>query len=220
MCPRGGNRLSFAVGLFAEPTDDGPKRAVSTGGGGMMNGLGSAMPFANTTDDHLCRTVADRHDGAGRVGRHGSEDDDGWDRPNGRAHDALRSIPSSVESGQITFLTLNRGWRTHELVILPLASGAAAGQRIPGPNGKVTETGSLGEASTPCGAGAGSGIPAGSASCGQRSHFPPVTTNSSLAVTCPTTTPTACTSSSTYPLRWPRSSSRAGLRSAASSVRY
>jgi hypothetical protein len=50
----------------------------------------------------------------------------------------------------------------YELVILPLSAGA--GQRVPGSDGKVAETGSLGEASTPCGSSAGSGIPAGSAS--------------------------------------------------------
>lgn len=80
------------------------------------------------------------------------------------AHMLLRSTPSSLAAGRITFVALNRGWRTHELVILPLSLGTVAGQRIPGGEGVVTESGSLGEASTPCGAGAGSGIPAGSAS--------------------------------------------------------
>ena len=53
------------------------------------------------------------------------------------------------------------GWRTHELVVLPLADGAAAGQRVPGADGKVDETGSLGEVSNSCAAGAGDGITAG-----------------------------------------------------------
>ena len=56
------------------------------------------------------------------------------------------------------------GWRTHELVVLPLPAGSAAGQRVPGPDGKVDETGSLGEASANCAAGAGDGVPAGAVS--------------------------------------------------------
>jgi uncharacterized cupredoxin-like copper-binding protein len=80
------------------------------------------------------------------------------------AHMMLRSSPSRVAAGPVTFVALNKGWRTHELVVLPLSVGAVAGQRVPGRDGKIAETCSLGEASTPCGAGAGSGIPAGSAS--------------------------------------------------------
>ena len=58
-------------------------------------------------------------------------------------------------------MACNKGWRTHELVILPLAGGAVAGQRLPGPDGKVNETGSLGEASNSCAGAAGDGIKAG-----------------------------------------------------------
>jgi uncharacterized cupredoxin-like copper-binding protein len=50
------------------------------------------------------------------------------------------------------------GWRTHEMVALPLAPGQAAGQRTPGADGKVDEAGSLGEASTSCATGPGDGI--------------------------------------------------------------
>ena len=49
-----------------------------------------------------------------------------------------------------------------EVVILPLADGQSAGQRIPGSNGKVDEAGSLGEASKSCAAGAGEGVTSGS----------------------------------------------------------
>ncbi len=80
------------------------------------------------------------------------------------AHMMLRSTPATLHAGAVTFAATNRGWRTHELVILPLTAGATAGHRVPAADGKVSETGSLGEASTPCGAGPGSGIPAGSAS--------------------------------------------------------
>jgi uncharacterized cupredoxin-like copper-binding protein len=81
-----------------------------------------------------------------------------------RAHMMLRAIPRTVAAGKVSLVAGNMGWRTHELVILPLAAGDSAGQRVPGPDGKVDETGSLGEASTSCGAGAGDGIRAGTAS--------------------------------------------------------
>jgi uncharacterized cupredoxin-like copper-binding protein len=76
----------------------------------------------------------------------------------------LQASPVSVPAGQVSFVVDNKGWRTHELVILPLNAGAGAGQRTVGADGKVTEDGALGEASTSCGAGAGDGITSGSAS--------------------------------------------------------
>lgn len=75
----------------------------------------------------------------------------------------LRATPTSVAAGTVSFVASNRGWRTHELVILPLAAGASAGQRIPGSDGRVDETGSLGEASSSCAAGTGEGIASGAA---------------------------------------------------------
>lgn len=77
------------------------------------------------------------------------------------AHMMLRPTPATAAAGKISLVALNMGWRTHELVILPLASGAAAGQRIPRPDGKIAETGSLGEASGSCASGPGTGIAAG-----------------------------------------------------------
>ena len=72
----------------------------------------------------------------------------------------LRAVPATVPAGQISLVAENMGWRTHELVILPLQAGSAAGQRIPGADGKVDESGSLGEASASCAAGSGEGISA------------------------------------------------------------
>jgi uncharacterized cupredoxin-like copper-binding protein len=77
------------------------------------------------------------------------------------AHMMLRATPASVPAGKISLVASNMGWRTHELVVLPLAAGASAGQRVPGPDGKVDETGSLGEASGSCASGTGDGITAG-----------------------------------------------------------
>jgi len=80
------------------------------------------------------------------------------------AHMMLRVSPATMPAGQITVVASNLGWRTHELVILPLAGGAAAGQRVAGSDGKVAETGSLGEASRSCGSGTGDGITSGTVS--------------------------------------------------------
>jgi len=77
-------------------------------------------------------------------------------------HMMLRAFPASVPTGQVSFVVGNMGWRTHEMVVLPLAPGQAAGQRTPGTDGKVDEAGSLGEASASCAAGSGDGIKPGS----------------------------------------------------------
>ena len=77
------------------------------------------------------------------------------------SHMMLQATPAAVAAGQVSLVASNMGWRTHELVILPLDSAAAAGQRVPGPDGKVDETGSLGEASASCAEGSGDGITAG-----------------------------------------------------------
>ena len=73
----------------------------------------------------------------------------------------LRPAPRRVAAGPVSFVAVNRGWRDHELVILPLAAGSAVGQRDPGAKGRVAERGALGEASASCGAGTGDGIVSG-----------------------------------------------------------
>jgi uncharacterized cupredoxin-like copper-binding protein len=73
----------------------------------------------------------------------------------------LQASTTQVPAGRISLVVSNLGWRTHELVVLPLAEGA--GHREVGSDGRVSETGSLGEASRSCGPGAGEGIPSGSA---------------------------------------------------------
>lgn len=74
----------------------------------------------------------------------------------------LRASTTHVAAGKVSLVVSNLGWRTHELVILPLGAGAA-GQRIVGSNGRVSEAGSLGEASRACGPDTGEGITSGSA---------------------------------------------------------
>jgi len=70
----------------------------------------------------------------------------------------LRATPRTVTAGRVSLVATNRGWRTHELVVLPLAAGQQAGQLVPGSDGKVDEAGSLGEASASCESGTGEGI--------------------------------------------------------------
>ena len=75
----------------------------------------------------------------------------------------LMTSTATVPSGEVSFLAVNRGWRTHELVVLPLAAGAVEGARPVGADGRVSEDGSLGEASGSCEPDGGEGIASGSA---------------------------------------------------------
>jgi uncharacterized cupredoxin-like copper-binding protein len=74
----------------------------------------------------------------------------------------LRAQPAVVAAGPVSFVVQNMGWRTHELVVLTLPPSQAIGARPSGINGKVDETGSLGEASANCAEGLGDGITSGS----------------------------------------------------------
>jgi len=71
--------------------------------------------------------------------------------------------PSTVGSGDVSFSVWNAGTMVHEFVVLPLPPDGV-GTRPVGPNGRVSEAGSLGEASRSCGQGAGDGIAPGAAS--------------------------------------------------------
>jgi uncharacterized cupredoxin-like copper-binding protein len=75
----------------------------------------------------------------------------------------VTASPSTVAAGDVSFRVWNQGMMLHEFVVLPLATGEV-GSRPVGVDGRVSETGSLGEASNACGEGAGEGIPPGSAS--------------------------------------------------------
>lgn len=65
--------------------------------------------------------------------------------------------PNSVAAGTVSFRVWNAGTIVHELVIMPIPAGGP-GSRSIGSDGKVSEDGSLGEASSSCDAGAGEGI--------------------------------------------------------------
>lgn len=75
----------------------------------------------------------------------------------------LFAHPQTVSAGRVSLIAINHGTRTHELVVLPLAPGAATGARGVGSDNTVAETGGLGEASKTCGAGVGGGIRSGTA---------------------------------------------------------
>jgi len=77
-------------------------------------------------------------------------------------HMMLRVATRIVPVGQVSIVASNLGWRIHELVVLPLANGAHAGERVAGGDGKVDESGSLGEASKACAADEGAGLTPGS----------------------------------------------------------
>lgn len=73
----------------------------------------------------------------------------------------LVANPTTFSAGKVTIVVSNLGWRTHELVVLPLGQGTTAGNRIPNAEGEINETGSLGEASNNCAEGSGEGIDSG-----------------------------------------------------------
>ena len=73
---------------------------------------------------------------------------------------SVAASPSEVAAGTVSFVVWNAGMLTHELVVLPLPPGGA-GSRAIGADGRVSEDGSLGEASRSCGEGAGDGIAPG-----------------------------------------------------------
>lgn len=86
--------------------------------------------------------------------------------PDGYGMRMMRLVahPATVPTGVISLRVLNAGALTHEVVVLPLPPGQGAGERVTGPDGKVNEAGSLGEASRSCAAGVGDGITSGAMS--------------------------------------------------------
>ena len=76
---------------------------------------------------------------------------------------SLGASRDTVAAGTVTFVATNVGALTHELLILPAPTGGI-GTRAVGSNGKVDEAASLGEASSSCGRGPGSGISPGTTS--------------------------------------------------------
>lgn len=73
----------------------------------------------------------------------------------------MRVDPASVPAGRVTLVAENLGWRTHDVVVLPMRHGDAVGRPRATASGRISLRGQLGEASASCAPGRGSGIEAG-----------------------------------------------------------
>lgn len=78
--------------------------------------------------------------------------------PGRRGAMRLTADQATVPHGPVGFVFANAGRYAHELVILPLPGTQIAGSRPVGGDGKIDETGSLGEASATCAEGTGRGV--------------------------------------------------------------
>lgn len=67
----------------------------------------------------------------------------------------LTADRATVQRGEVSFLVTNAGRLAHEMMILPLPGTQIAGTRVTGGDGKIDETGSLGEAAATCAEGQG-----------------------------------------------------------------
>ncbi|MET7327533.1 hypothetical protein [Nonomuraea sp. NPDC005650] len=76
----------------------------------------------------------------------------------GAAPMRLTVKPAKVPPGTVSLRASNTGTIAHEVVVLPLAAGQAIGKRPVEADNRVSEAGSLGEASHNCGEGKGGGI--------------------------------------------------------------
>ncbi len=76
-------------------------------------------------------------------------------------HMRIFASKSTVAAGQVSLRVVNSGSIVHELIILPLPADQRIGHRQVKSDGRVDETGSLGEAAKPCGEGGGDGIDPG-----------------------------------------------------------
>ena len=79
-------------------------------------------------------------------------------RPGGNCCGLETADRSTVAHGTVSFLVTNGGTVSHELVILLLPADQIPGPRPVGPDAKIDEAGSLGEASNICAEGTGQGI--------------------------------------------------------------
>ena len=76
---------------------------------------------------------------------------------------SLSADVTAVPPGRVTLIATNYGRLNHELLILSVPADGP-GTRPVGPNGKIDESASLGEASRSCGDGVGNGISPGTRS--------------------------------------------------------
>jgi hypothetical protein len=132
--------------------------ALGFAGGAFRSG--ASAPNGQCSAPSLPGTIVDIELGnmgrSGMMGGGGMMGDRGTMRVVASRHD--------VQAGTVSLRVANVGCLVHELVVVPLANGEQVGSQSVGNDAKVSEDGSLGEASKTCGAGAGDGIdPAASA---------------------------------------------------------
>jgi uncharacterized cupredoxin-like copper-binding protein len=135
-------------GLNSGPA--GVRGLASPGGQGFLSGSSPAVPKLPGTVVNVSLTNM----GGSMMGGQGNA-------MMGGGAMGLTADQASVRRGTVSFVVTNAGSIDHEMVILPLPSSQALGARPIGGDAKITETGSLGEASKGGGAGAGDGIAAG-----------------------------------------------------------
>ncbi|MDA8359593.1 MAG: sulfocyanin-like copper-binding protein [Actinomycetota bacterium] len=87
-----------------------------------------------------------------------------WGGYGARGTTRISLSSDTAAAGTVSFRVANTGRLVHELVVLPLAPSHTVGERPIGADNRVSEKGSLGEASNTCGQGAGAGIDAGAIS--------------------------------------------------------
>ena len=177
------------VRLVADHADRRIGVLLVTGPGMMSGARRNGLPLFAA--DVLGSEVPSGADGDGDARRHGHDPDDGWDGTAGRAHDAS-GPPGHSPGGPGQFRGREHGLAHPRAGDPSPPAGAQAGQRVPGSDGKVDESRSLGEASASCAAGSGEGISAGAV--GWTTVTLPAG-RTSWCATCPTTTPTACAKS-------------------------
>jgi uncharacterized cupredoxin-like copper-binding protein len=157
----GSHRAQVALGIVATLVLTGLSvLAVGALGGGVVTRDDATLPFGSScTLPNLSGTVVTvslTDTGAMMDGQHS--------RMTSGARMFLSADHATVSHGTVSFLAINGGSVSHELVVLPLPEGQSVGARPIGGDAKVSEAGSLGEASAPCGEGTGLGIVPGASS--------------------------------------------------------
>jgi uncharacterized cupredoxin-like copper-binding protein len=150
-------RLIIAVVLGVIALATGSTVAVAAGSGSLLSSR--IAPDGRCIAPRLPGTVVDV-----RLTNMGGPMMNGWVGPTmGWVGGTMRVVASRrhVPAGTVSLRVANIGSLTHELVVLPLATRAEVSRRAVATNGKVSETGSVGQASHSCGEGSGDGLAPG-----------------------------------------------------------
>jgi uncharacterized cupredoxin-like copper-binding protein len=143
---------TVAVGLIDRSSSGTPSAGTMMNGGARPGGAATTIPAPALKPSGTVVNVS-LTDSGGPMGE-----------GNGPMHAGAMGLSvdqSSVPHGAVSFVVTNAGAVDHEMVILPLATSQVVGTRPFGADAKVDEAGSLGEASSSGGEGAGDGIAPG-----------------------------------------------------------